>query len=309
MSKRLTTIVFAFCFAAARCACGFWIRLDDGHCHPIIDFDPVTGTWNAYVEHDIDGNWPPEIALLYVQDAPWPSGARIARPADPKWDFIGVPAHSNLWLLPQIEQPGLLWLGFANHSPFNTFGAYAITNDPRVSAAPAKWITYHLRDVRFSGVGAGHVSCWTTDTHGEPVVWFSTAAGGLTDADTFLMAEGGHVHVNWAFSDAGWYEIDLQASGFRHGSMAFTNSPVVTFYVGVGTTNAPRLTALSAAAGQAMINLTGTNLAYQIERSADGGTTWHAFGSPALGTGTNLWLPLPPPAPGSLFRYRVGHPN
>jgi surface-anchored protein len=247
--------------------------------------------------------------MLHVKDAPWPTGARIARPTDPKWNFIGVAAHSNLWLLPQSEQPGLLWLGFANYSPFNTFGAYAITNDSRVSSAPAKWITYRLRSVRFSGMGEGHVSCWTTDENGDPVVWFSTAAGGLTDEDSFHMVEGGHMHVNWAFSHVGWYEIDLQASGYRYGTMEFISSPIVTFYVAVGTSHFPRFTMISPSASSLMINLTGTNLTYQIERSADGGLTWSAVGAPMLGTGSNLWLSLPPFGPANMFRYRVGHPH
>lgn len=294
----------AFAHACASIALGFWVKLEEGHCHPIIDLDAGTGTWNVYVEHDVDGNWPADVTMLIVNDDPWPAGARVPRPPGSDWDFMGAPAHSNVWLLPQVEQPGLLWLGFANHSPPNTFSAYS-ESDPRVSTMPAKWISYHLRDVRFHGVGAGHVSCWTLDSFGNPIVWYSTADGGISAHDRFLLTEGGHVHVNWAFSHTGWYELDVQASGYLHGSMVFTNSPVATFYIGVGTTNNPRICALSSTPTQALINVTGTNLAYQLEYSLDGGRSWSPHGEARMGTGTNLWLDLPLFDTASKMRYRV----
>lgn len=304
MKSAATFAAASCCVALASTSFAFWVRMEEGHCHPIIDFNPGTGGWETYVEHDTDGNWPPEITLLYVKEDAWPAGARIPRPPGTQWDFIGVPAHSNIWLLPHTEQPGLLWLGFANHSPFNTFAAYS-ESDPRVGNAPAKWISYHLRAVRFYGAGPGHVACWTTDGFGQPTVWFSTADGGLTADDRFLLTEGGHVHVNWSFSDPGWYELDLQASGYRHGSMAYTNSPVVTFTIGVGTTNAPRITALTPS--NLLVNATGTNLLFQLETSADG-FAWQPAGPPIWGSGSHLWLNHAATSSIQFLRYRVWAP-
>jgi surface-anchored protein len=76
-------------------------------------------------------------------------------------------------------------------------------------------------------------SLWTIESGGQPVVWMSTAEGGITAEALFFILEGGHSHANWGFSRAGYYQIDFQLSGHLTGTNELVESPVTTWHFGV----------------------------------------------------------------------------
>jgi hypothetical protein len=171
-------------------------------------------------------NYRPDEVLHYVHPQ-----ARLNRPGGSQWDFLGMAAGQPVWILPQAQNANLLFLGTASEeTPLGTFAAYTET-DPRVfGGAPFPWLTLQVTGVR----GPGHFSAWQTDGFGTPVSFASTADGGLTSADKLFILEGGHAHYNLGFSRQGFYEIDIQASGYLGaGQTNQTTSPIHTFYFSV----------------------------------------------------------------------------
>jgi surface-anchored protein len=195
--------------------------------HVDLGFDFVGGAWDVSSEFNGGGgavvNYRPDQTLHYVHP-----GARVNRPAGGQWDFLGVAAGQPVYVLPQSQNPALLYLGAATEeTPAGTFAAYTET-DPRVFTGGAfPWLTVRLAAVR----GPGHFSVWQNAGLGQPpVVWVSTAENGIDPTDKLILLEGGHAHYNWAFSAPGFYEIDLRASATLAATGQVSQSPVHTFY-------------------------------------------------------------------------------
>jgi surface-anchored protein len=199
------------------------------------------GTWSLTVG-DRDGgityasngtpgatNW----ALLTV--AP---GAQQTRPAGSAFDFLGVPEGQSVWILPQSQDPNLLYLGVSGYrgdspsSGRNGFGLYTLT-DPRINngnPSNGPWIKMSLVAVR----GPGKFSVFQNGFTG-PIVWMASADGIGANDDLFIV-DGGHIHYNWAFTQPGRYEVDFQASAFLadasgNATTLTVSSPPVTTYV------------------------------------------------------------------------------
>jgi surface-anchored protein len=190
--------------------------------HVDLAFDYVGGAWEVSSELGTGIDYRPDQTLHYVHP-----GAQVNRPAGSQWDFIGVAAGQPIYLLPQNQNPNLLYLGAASEETApGTFAAYSET-DPRVPGVALPWVTARVTAVR----GPGHFSVWQTDQFGQPTVWVSSAQNGIDSTDKLINLEGGHAHYNWAFTAPGVYEIDFQASGYLGpGQTNQTTSPVTTFY-------------------------------------------------------------------------------
>jgi surface-anchored protein len=194
--------------------------------HVDLAFDLIGGTWELSSEAGDGIDFAPHQTLQYVH----PEAAAV-RPAGSQWDFIGTGAGQPFYLLPQNQNPNLLFLGAAaEETPTGTFASY-VEPDPRPNTPLAlPWITLRLVDVR----GPGHFSAWQSGQFGQTTVWMSSAQNGIDPTDKLLMLEGGHAHYNWAFTAPGFYEIDVQASGYLGpGQTNQTTSPITTFYFSV----------------------------------------------------------------------------
>ncbi|REK17413.1 MAG: hypothetical protein DWQ37_06390 [Planctomycetota bacterium] len=200
--------------------------------HADLGFDYIGGQWE--VSSEIGSNNPADPAVDYAPDQTLHyvhPGALTSRPGGAQWDFLGVPAGQQLYILPQNQNPNLLYLGTASEeTPIGTFAPYTET-DPRVTQiAPFAWQTIQVVAKR----GPGEFSMWQSGQFGAPTVFVSTAEGGLTSSDKFFLIEGGHVHYNYGFTQPGFYEIDMQASGYLGpGQTNQTSSAVNTFYFSV----------------------------------------------------------------------------
>jgi surface-anchored protein len=112
------------------------------------------------------------------------SAAKTTIPTGSTWSFLGT-AGSPVWILPQTQNPGLLWPGWSTE---DTPGA----------------VTLRLESV----TGPGRFVLYTTSTFGTPSVKFNSSDG---LPDTFGIAAGVHAHGNWAFGAAGTYRLTFRA--------------------------------------------------------------------------------------------------
>ena len=142
--------------------------------------------------------------------------AQSTVPSGASWSFLGA-AGSSVWILPQVENPALIFLGLGTEE----LDAGLFVNDQ---------VTLSLSAVRAPGA----FSMYEVGVFGTPTV-FMNSGDGVSEADGILLSTGSHRHVNWAFSTPGVYEVDFQASGVLvDGNQPILSGPVTyTFSVGV----------------------------------------------------------------------------
>jgi surface-anchored protein len=116
-------------------------------------------------------------------------------------------AGSTTWILPQIENGNLLWLGVGNESLTST------------DFTGNQYLTL------LSVSGPGHFALFVNDSFGMPVVAMNSRDG--VDAnDTLTVPLRSHIHCNWAFSAPGDYRVRLMVSGtLRTGNVAISSAP------------------------------------------------------------------------------------
>jgi surface-anchored protein len=153
------------------------------------------GVWDLHVhDHDNNTEWEPEDVLIRVGQA-----AMTTQPGGSQWSFIGAGAGNPVWILPQTQNPSLVFLGLAaDEVQFGVFDNNQV------------WLS-------LTGLsGPGHFSLWTTDAFGNPTVRMATSDG-ISSADTFMLPVGAHAHANWGFTQVGLYEVYFRAHGFING--------------------------------------------------------------------------------------------
>ena len=204
----------------------------------------------------------PETALL--QGIP---ATRQTIPENPVFGFLGT-AGKGVWVLPQDETEGVLFLGIAG----DEIEAGIFENDS---------VDLQLVSVK----GPGDVSLYAVDSFGAPVVYMNSADGIDTD-DVFPVKVGGHSHQNWGFTAPGVYKVTLQAFGIltEGGANAQSQSVEFTFELldSASTINIVR------SDNGALILSWGTTLgtSYQLQsRSEFGAREWMNEGALIPGTG------------------------
>lgn len=201
------------------------------------------GAWDLHLHDESnDIEYAPGEALLYVGDA-----ATTPRPAGTQWDFIGIAPGEDVWILPAVQNPLLLFLGVgAEEVEAGTFASY-FEGDPRVQASGA-WLRLELLDV----VGPGHFSVWTSDAFGAPVAWMSSFDRGITAHDSLFILEGTHTDYNWTFTETGLYDVTVRASAFLDdgaGGLIPVMSEEAIYTFGVKAVPEPAAAALLAVGG------------------------------------------------------------
>ena len=146
------------------------------------------GAWDLHVhDEETDTEYEPDQVVLRVKRE-----AQIQVPS--RFEFLGEPG-STVWVLPEIENHDLLFLGL---------GAEEIATGAFVDNQVILTLT--------SVDGPGDFFLYHTDSFGDPVVSMNSA-NEIDPSDQRIVLPGSHAHVNWAFSKAGTYRIGLQASG------------------------------------------------------------------------------------------------
>jgi putative ABC transporter-associated repeat protein len=151
----------------------------------------------------------PREVIFQVRDN---EAARLAVPDMPEFVFLG-PAGSPVWMVPQVQEPTLLFAGWDTES---------LT--PGMFAGDA--VDIHLRGV----TGPGRAEIFQNDAFGLPLRVFSS-----TDPQHTTLHQGvaEHVHANWAFSALGRYELTFEVTATTAGGTPVSSGPVVfTWNVG-----------------------------------------------------------------------------
>lgn len=149
----------------------------------------------------------PSEVLLRVLPA-----AETTVPDDPAYSFLGQPG-APVWILPEIENPDLIWPGLATEEI-----------EPGVFAGDT--VTLTVRRVR----GPGALSVFASDPFGAPTVLANSGDG---SPDALSLATGGHQHASWAFTRTGLYRVTFQAAAtLADGTRVVSDPAVYTFLVG-----------------------------------------------------------------------------
>ena len=187
--------------------------LTKGHADIGVNFED--DAWDLHIhDEETDTEYEPSEALLRVGlDAKL---TRTGNAADPAYDFLGVPVGSSLFVLPQVENPNLLFLGIGGEE----LGTGLLSGDKA--------------SLRLASVsGPGHFSVWQSGLTPTTPKLIMATSDGIDAADSFDVAAGSHAHVNFAFTKLGFYEVTFVALGIDADGNE-TDSGQITYYFVVG---------------------------------------------------------------------------
>jgi surface-anchored protein len=165
-------------------------EIDHGDHSHTVEGEPA---WDLHVhDGENDEEYETDRAMFFV--GPQAQTTRSNGLETAAYDFLGVAPGESFYVLPAVENPELLFLGFG-------------TEEIEAGALVGGTARINLKSVN----GPGQLSLWQF-TSGAPHVAFATSDG-VTSADTFTVLEGGHTHYNWGFSLPGRYEVTIEAVG------------------------------------------------------------------------------------------------
>jgi putative ABC transporter-associated repeat protein len=182
------------------------VVIADGH----VDIGPrlVDGRWLLGVRDDTVS---PQIwrsfddVALHVVDA-----ARLRLPAGDGLSFL-APGGTEVWLLPQVQEQGILWPGWN-------------TQDPSISSLQGP-VIWKLESVE----GPGEFALFLTGSFGNTRPLFSTT----DDLPQEMRLEmNSHVHGNWAFTAPGVYRLEMSMEARAPDGQTLTDRRTLRFAVG-----------------------------------------------------------------------------
>ncbi|MDR2347330.1 MAG: choice-of-anchor M domain-containing protein [Bifidobacteriaceae bacterium] len=193
--------------------------LEAGH----IDMGPKyddDGAWRFLIHDDVakaDANatsvWRyPDETVFHVLDA-----AKLTVPDDPAYEFLGAAPGSEVYVVPQTQNPDVVWVGWN-------------TQDPQVMETIDRGITLSLGGVLGPGIMTTYLQ---SGSFGEPqLLWDSRAAG----AQPIWVDVNTHTHANWVFTEPGVYLVELTAEADLIDGRHVSDTQRVRFAVGAGAT-------------------------------------------------------------------------
>ena len=177
-----------------------------------VDLGPrlIDGQWRAGLRHDAESGavWrDPNQTVLRVNDA-----AVMTAPDSADYPFLADVAGKPVYVVPQTQNPGVVWLGWN-------------TQDPAVTATIDRGLTMRVGPV--SGPGRAWLFL-QSGTFGKPLL---LADSGAAPGDVWIDS-GTHVHANWAFSAPGTYTATVTFLGTTTAGEAVSASTTLRFAVG-----------------------------------------------------------------------------
>jgi surface-anchored protein len=131
--------------------------------------------------------------------------AETVVPDLPAFAFLGAPG-SKIWMLPQVQDPALLWPGWNT----TTLNSGVFTGD-KIS-------------ISLVGVdGPGDVTLFDTNSLGTPSIKFRSNDGLPDRLDVPVHT---HAHAGWVFSATGTYTLKFQADATLANGTTLTTGPV-----------------------------------------------------------------------------------
>lgn len=186
------------------------VVIADGH----VDIGPriVDGDWRVQLKDD---TLTPHVwrdlatVVLHVGDA-----ARAAVPDRDSHAFLGPPG-TPYHVLPQAQQPGLVWPGWNSQ-------------DASVVSAVPGAVSWVLRGVD----GPGRFVLFVTDSFGDTEVYFDSDAA---LPQVLSIPRNSHAHGSWAFGAPGLYRLEVEMSAFLADGTAVSDVRTLAVTVGDGT--------------------------------------------------------------------------
>ena len=177
-----------------------------------VDLGPrlIDGQWRAGLRHDAETGavWrDPNQTVLRVSDA-----AVMTAPDSADYPFLADVAGKPVYVVPQTQNPGVVWLGWN-------------TQAPAVTATIDRGLTMRVGPV--SGPGRAWLFL-QSGTFGKPLL---LADSGAAPGDVWIDS-GTHVHANWAFSAPGTYTATVTFLGTTTAGEAVSASTTLRFAVG-----------------------------------------------------------------------------
>ena len=177
-----------------------------------VDLGPrlIDGQWRAGLRHDAESGavWrDPNQTVLRVNDA-----AIMTAPDSADYPFLADVAGKPVYVVPQTQNPGVVWLGWN-------------AQDPAVTATIDRGLTMRVGPV--SGPGRAWLFL-QSGTFGKPLL---LADSGAAPGDVWIDS-GTHVHANWAFSAPGTYTATVTFLGTTTAGEAVSASTTLRFAVG-----------------------------------------------------------------------------
>ena len=193
-----------------------------------VDLGPrlIDGQWRAGLRHDAESGavWrDPNQTVLRVSDA-----AIMTAPDSADYPFLADVAGKPVYVVPQTQNPGVVWLGWN-------------TQDPAVTASIDRGLTMRVGPV--SGPGRAWLFL-QSGTFGKPLL---LADSGAAPGDVWIDS-GTHVHANWAFSAPGTYTATVTFLGTTTSGEAVSASTTLRFAVGDATSASEALAMAAPAA-------------------------------------------------------------
>jgi putative ABC transporter-associated repeat protein len=160
----------------------------DGH----VDMGPrfADGRWSIQIRDDTASpvTWR-NLSDVVLQAA---DTAKVTIPEDKTYSFLGKPGDP-VWLLPQVQKPGILWPGWN-------------TQDPEVVTTVNREVTWKLTGVD----GPGRFTLFLNGEFGAPQMIFDSTKPFPQETGIEVNT---HVHGNWAFSAPGTYALTVAMTG------------------------------------------------------------------------------------------------
>jgi len=215
-----------------------------------------------------------------------------ARMPIPEGFEVFGPVDSPFWILPQSQDPAVLYLGIsAEGLPAGTF-------DPR----------FQMDLVRVEG--PGNFFLWQFDTLGN-LVMSMNSRDGISAADSVRPLAGGHEHFNWGFNASGVHDVVFRVSNRLRGTTNVVDSGEVTVRFGVQpySLELPAIAAVLSAPERTptvfRCRLSGTpGRSYPVEASTDL-KNWEPSGSVTTGPDGSAIIQLPSTSEQRFVRART----
>jgi surface-anchored protein len=200
--------------------------LEAGH----VDMGPKyedDGTWRFLIHDDVakaDANaesvWRyPDETVFHVLDE-----AMLTVPDDPAYEFLGAAAGAEVYVVPQTQNPQVVWVGWN-------------TQDPTVMETIDRGITLSLDALQGPGTMTTYLQ---SGSFGEPqLLWDSRTAG----AQPIWVDVNTHTHANWVFTEPGVYLVELTAEADLIDGTHVSDTQRIRFAVGTATSSEEALAA------------------------------------------------------------------
>lgn len=149
-------------------------------------------------------------------------------PNDPRYSFVGAPAGSKVYVIPQTETKGVIWPGWN-------------TQDPQLVSKLNRGVNLTLEQV--SGPGTFSLYLENGNFSAPQVLWSSTKS----EPQKLWVEKNTHTHANWVFTAPGEYLLKVTASAELSDGSTVSDTRYLKFAVG-DSTSADALYAMEAQA-------------------------------------------------------------